>query len=194
MDLLWNSAWRYATHFKSWGKCVKQKLGVKPNETIILGLHCDKDSGIFSISFPSKTDETERGILRFLASIFNLLYFTASKVSKYGVFWSVFSCIQSEYWKIQTRKKLRIWTLFIQYFISLLTFYVKILLIEACELKIGWYKPITNELPKKMEKMDSSIPWENCVRRSIISLEKRIQAIYLNIFDNASKSAVWAML
>ena len=157
---------------------MKQKLGVKRNKTIILGLHCGKDRGIFSISFPSKTDEIEREILRFLASIFNLLYFTASKVSKYGVFWSVFSCIQSEYRKIQTRKKLCIWTLFIQCFISLLTFYVKILLIEACELKIGWYKPITNELPKKKkEKMDSSIPSENCIRRSIISLEKRILAI-----------------
>ena len=31
-------------------------------------------------------------------------FFTTWKMSKYGVFWSVFSCIQSEYRKIRTRK------------------------------------------------------------------------------------------
>ena len=43
------------------------------------------------------------------------LFFTAWKMSKYGVFSnSVFSCILSKYGKIRTKKKLRIWTLFTQ--------------------------------------------------------------------------------
>ena len=61
----------------------KQQLGVKPNETKILGMHCDKNRDVISVSIPEKTVETKRGILRFLASIFDPLAIV-SPVALYG--------------------------------------------------------------------------------------------------------------
>ena len=52
---------------------VKQQPGVKPNETKILWMHLDKKRKFISVSFPEKTDETKRGILKFLASVFDPL-------------------------------------------------------------------------------------------------------------------------
>ena len=52
---------------------MKQQPGVKPNETKILRMHLDKKRNFISVSFPEKTDETKRGILKFLASVFDPL-------------------------------------------------------------------------------------------------------------------------
>ena len=52
---------------------VKQRLRVKLNETKILGMHWDKNKDVIRVSVPEKTDETKRGRLRFLASIFDHL-------------------------------------------------------------------------------------------------------------------------
>ena len=46
---------------------VKQQLGVKPNETKMLGIHCGKEKEVIIISFPANKNETKRGILKFLA-------------------------------------------------------------------------------------------------------------------------------
>ena len=88
----------------------KQQLGVKPNETKMLGMHWNKNKDVISVSVPEKTDKTKRGILRFLASIFDPL----------GI-------------------------------ISPVMLYGKILYRESCDLKIGWDKPITNDLLKKCQ-------------------------------------------
>ena len=39
----------------------------------MLGMHCDKNKDVISVSVPEKTDKTKRGILRFLAPIFDPL-------------------------------------------------------------------------------------------------------------------------
>ena len=52
----------------------KQQLGVKANETKMLGLTWNKESDTLRVTFPQeKADITKRGILRFLASIFDPL-------------------------------------------------------------------------------------------------------------------------
>ena len=61
----------------------KQQLGVKPNETKMLGMHWGKSKDVISVSVPEKTDKTKRGILRFLASIFDPLGII-SPVTLYG--------------------------------------------------------------------------------------------------------------
>ena len=44
----------------------------------------------------------------------SIKYHCVKSVEIRSFFWSIFSCIQSKYRKIRTRKKLRIWTLFTQ--------------------------------------------------------------------------------
>eukprot|EP00794_Sanderia_malayensis_P016265 gene16265-biopygen13818 len=52
----------------------KQQLGVKVNETKMLGLTWNKNSDTLKVTFPrEKADVTKRGILRFLATIFDPL-------------------------------------------------------------------------------------------------------------------------
>ena len=52
----------------------KQQLGVKTNETKMLGLTLNKKRDILKVMFPQeKADVTKRGILRFLASILDPL-------------------------------------------------------------------------------------------------------------------------
>ena len=52
----------------------KQQLGVRPEETKLLGLHWNKTSDAFAVSFPTKLGGvTKRGILQTLASIYDPL-------------------------------------------------------------------------------------------------------------------------
>ena len=131
----------------------KQQLGVKPNETKLLGMHWDKNRDVVSVSIPRKKDDTKRGILRFLASIFDPL----------GI-------------------------------ISPITLCGKILYRESCDLKIGWDKPITNDLLKKWTKWVSQLPEKIEVPRSITTLEETIEEIDLHVFGDASKDGVSAVL
>ena len=78
--------------------------------------------------------------------------------------------------------------------ISPVTLYRKILYRESCDLKIGWDKPITNDLLKKWSKRTSQLPEKIEVLRSITSYEETIQEIDLHVFGDASKDGVSAVL
>ena len=52
----------------------KQQLGVRPEETKLLGLHWNKTSDTIAVSFPAKLgDMTKRGVLQTIASIYDPL-------------------------------------------------------------------------------------------------------------------------
>ena len=52
----------------------KQRLGVKKDETKMLGLRWNKRGDLITVTFPEKpVDVTKRGILRFLAAVYDLL-------------------------------------------------------------------------------------------------------------------------
>ena len=78
--------------------------------------------------------------------------------------------------------------------ISSVTLYGKILYRESCDLKIGWDKPITNDLLKKWSKWASQLPEKIEVPRSITSYDEAIQEIDLHVFGDARKDGVSAVL